>query len=339
MVIKSERRSTFLFCLILVWVFLIFSIYFLVKAFNLKRVDTYSEKSTVEYSVCLNENDYYKEECLSEEKEYLSSLTNEIRVLFNYNRVYIEDTKTDLDYHITSKLRIFSRENNREIYTDERVLTEVKTFKGEKNVYNIQDKTSFSLEEFTQIVNKYVRDYGVNSRAELEVSLSVGQKGSEVNVSSIVLPLMEQTYSIEKNTVEKKADENLTTEMRNYLFISILLFILDIAIVGVSFYRFSRNKKYSAFEREIRRLLTDYDRIIVETKDNCVNYENKEITELDDFMELVDVRDTLEKPILYLKQSEEIRDFIVQDQKVIYRFRMDSNSFENGEVDIENDKH
>ena len=64
-----------------------------------------------------------------------------------------------------------------------------------------------------------------------------------------------------------------------------------------------------------------------------------EITELNDFMELVDVRDTLEKPILYLKQSEEIRDFIVQDQKVIYRFRMDSNSFANGEVDIENDKH
>ena len=335
--IISGRKNTFLFCLILVWIFLLFSIYFLIKAFNLKRVDQYSEKSTVEYSVCLNKNDFYKEECLSEEQEYLSSLTNEIRILFNYNRVYVEDTKSDLNYHIISRLKIYSRENNREIYRDDRELTKLKTFNGDKKVYNVQDNISISLEDFTDVVNKYVRDYGVNSRAELEVLLNVGEKGSEENVASLTIPLMEQTYSIEKNTVEKKADENLTTQMRNYLFVSILLFLMDIVIVIVSYFRFSKNKHVSAFDLEVNRLLTDYDRIIVETKDSNVNYENKEITELDDFMELVDVRDTLEKPILYLKQSEEIRDFVVQDQKVLYRYRMDSKNYISEEVDKKND--
>ena len=330
-IINNERKRTFLFCLVLVWVFLLFSIYFFVKAFNLKRIDLYSEKSTIEYSVCLNKNDFYKEECLSEEKEYLTSLTNEIRVLFNYERVYVEDTKSDLNYHIVSKLRIYSRDNNREIYTDERELTKQKTFKGEKKVYNVQDNTAISLDDFSDVVKKYVSDYGVNSRAELEVSLNVGEKEAETSVAKIVIPLMDQTYSISKTSIDNKADEDIAVEMRNYLFVSILLFILDIVIVGVSFYRFTKERKESPFEREIKRLLSDYDRIIVETKENYISYDNKEITELDDFMELVDVRDTLEKPILYFKQSEEIRDFVVQDQEKIYRFRMDSNNYSGGE--------
>ena len=53
-----------------------------------------------------------------------------------------------------------------------------------------------------------------------------------------------------------------------------------------------------------------------------INYEGKQITELDSFIELIDVRDTLEKPILYIKQDEGVRDFIVQDRDLIYRYRM-----------------
>lgn len=331
-VIKNEKRRTFLFCLVLVWVLLVSSIYFLVRAFNLKKQDLYSEKSTAEYSVCLEKNDFYKEECLSEEKEYLTSLTNEIRILFNYNRVYVENTNNEIEYHIVSKLRIYSKENNREIYTDERELTKTKTYKGEKLVYNIQDNAVINLNDFSDVVNKYVMDYGVNSRADLEVYLNLSEKSGETNVAKIVIPLLEKTYSISKELVDKKADENLAVEMRNYLFISILLFVLDIIIVVVSLIRFTKDNKLSAFEREVNRLLTDYDRIIVESKISKVSYDNKEINELDSFMELVDVRDTLEKPILYVKQSDDVRDFIVQDQDMIYRYRMDRFNYLGGEV-------
>ena len=58
--------------------------------------------------------------------------------------------------------------------------------------------------------------------------------------------------------------------------------------------------------------------------------QQKQITELGSFIELIDVRDTLEKPILYVKQDEGVRDFIVQDRDVVYRYRMMKN-YDGGE--------
>ena len=83
-----------------------------------------------------------------------------------------------------------------------------------------------------------------------------------------------------------------------------------------------KNKNLSEFEQEVNRLLTDYDRVIVETKNDTININKKQITELDDFMELVDVRDTVEKPILYFMVSDDRRDFIVVDGELVYRYKM-----------------
>ena len=63
---------------------------------------------------------------MGEEKEYLKVLTNEIRVMFGYSRVYGKGVDSTIKYHIGSKLIIYNKENNREIYTDEKDLTEVK---------------------------------------------------------------------------------------------------------------------------------------------------------------------------------------------------------------------
>ena len=88
-----------------------------------------------------------------------------------------------------------------------------------------------------------------------------------------------------------------------------------------------KSKGVSEFEQEVQRILIDYDRIIVETKSTNISYEGKEITELDSFMELIDVRDTIEKPILYVEVNADERDFIVQDQNIIYRYKMTTSNF------------
>ena len=78
----------------------------------------------------------------------------------------------------------------------------------------------------------------------------------------------------------------------------------------------------SPFELEVKKLLSDYDRIIVESKGNNYNLNDKQLIELDSFIELVDVRDTLEKPIIYIRKNEYTRDFLVQDNELVYRYRM-----------------
>lgn len=331
-IIKLRKNKVFLFSAVIFVVLLVISFYFFIKAYTTKDSGIYSENSTIEYNVCLLENNYYKDTCLTEDQEYLRALTDEVRATFNYNRFYGNDTKTNIEYRTVAKLIIYNRENNRELYTYEEEITKPKAFKGEKVVHNIQDVVTFKLQNYNDIVNRYVLDYSINAKADVVVSLRIKEGDSEKDVASLTVPLLEQTYSISRNTINNSVDESITINFKNYLFISILLIILDLIFIGITIFRFYKDKKESEFEREIKRLLDDYDRIIVETKSNSIIYEGKELTELDSFMELVDVRDTIEKPILYIKQNEQIRDFIVQDHNQLYRFRMDSNNYKGGEV-------
>jgi len=327
---NKKNRKIFLICIIIAAVLLAFSAYFYIKASSKKEVLIFNEKSTAEYTVCLSENEYYKETCLGEEKEYLKVLTNEIRVMFGYSRVYGKSVDSTIKYHIGSKLIIYNKENNREIYTDEKDLTEVKEYKGEKEVNNIQDMVTIKFDDYAGLVNKYVMDYSINSKAELEVYLLLGEGEEQTKVATVTIPLLEQTYSIAKDLVDNTASENIDEGYKNYLFTSILLIVLDVIFVIVIIIRYFQNSEDDAFEAEVKRILTDYDRIVVETKSNMINLEGKQITELGSFIELIDVRDTLEKPILYVKQDEGVRDFIVQDRDVVYRYRMMKN-YDGGE--------
>ncbi len=327
---NKKNRKIFLICIIIAAVLLAFSAYFYIKASSKKEVLIFNEKSTAEYTVCLSENEYYKETCLGEEKEYLKVLTNEIRVMFGYSRVYGKGVDSTIKYHIGSKLIIYNKENNREIYTDEKDLTEVKEYKGEKEVNNIQDMVTIKFDDYASLVNKYVMDYSINSKAELEVYLLLGEGEEQTKVATVTIPLLEQTYSIAKDLVDNTASENIDEGYKNYLFTSILLIVLDVIFVIVVIIRYFQNSEDDAFEAEVKRILTDYDRIVVETKSNMINLEGKQITELGSFIELIDVRDTLEKPILYVKQDEGVRDFIVQDRDVVYRYRMMKN-YDGGE--------
>ena len=66
-------------------IFAILSLTFLLISFlgynSVKRKKTsLIENSTINYSVCLNENHFYETECVGEENKYISSLTNKIKI-------------------------------------------------------------------------------------------------------------------------------------------------------------------------------------------------------------------------------------------------------------------
>ena len=183
----------------------------------------FSETSTVEYTVCLKENDYYKETCMTEGKEYLQALTDEIRIIFNYNRTYSKDTNADFNYYIKSKLSILNRDNEREIFTEEKKITKEKNYKDKKTINNIQDMVEVKLDEYKQLVDRYIMDYSVNSKANLEIQLVINEDDQEKTVGSIIIPLLERTYSITKNTISNLPDESMSSEFKNYLFVALLL--------------------------------------------------------------------------------------------------------------------
>ena len=317
----KKTKYYYLICGIIGVLLLVMGIVFNYKSHNSGKSALFIEKSSIDYSVCFEENDFYKDLCQSENKEYLSSITNDIRVTFDYNRIYEKATKSDYDYYVGSRLSISYKNNNREIYEEEKVLTDSINYRSDKEVNNVQANVAINYSDYNKIVDDYNQKYAISTGANLEVFLIVKEDGEERRVASISLPLQEQTFSVSKTILEGNVEEKVDNVYKNYMFISFFLFILDIIFIAVLVVRTYKNKDIDEFELEVRRLLTEYDRVIVETKGEQV-IEEKQITDVNNFLELVDVRDTIEKPILYTRDSDDKRTFVVIDEDIVYRYQM-----------------
>ena len=98
-----------------------------------------------------------------------------------------------------------------------------------------------------------------------------------------------------------------------------------VIIITLFLFKYRRkNDDISKYKNELSKLLKNYDRIIVEVKDIGRLFDNKLIIKVDSFLELVDVRDTLDKPILHVKINNIKDGFYVDDGNKIYSFVMKS---------------
>ncbi len=312
------KRRDFLFVIISI-LFLIIGGFFCLKSVDSNKNTPIEEKSKANYTVCLKENNYYNETCLGEGKEYLSSITDTIRINYEYEKTSF--TKSSTEYYIGANLKIYNNENNKEIYNKEYVLKEKQQAGNGKEVINIADSVDIKYDDYNQLVNRYIFDYGVNTTSLLEVYLSVKDGGKDSRVASVNIPINSQTYSISREVLETNLTKSVDESYKTDLILGLLSIVLSIVIIVVIVYRHIQNAKSSNFDLEVNRLLNEYDRVIVETKLEGLDIKGKELIEVNDFMELIDVRDTIEKPIMYFKRNEYVRDFIVLDNNLLYRYR------------------
>lgn len=303
--------------------------------YNKTNAYSYTENSSVGYTVCLKKNDDYKDKCLSDEMEYLSVLTDEIRVNFVYNTTYTRKINAEYKYYVKGVLKIFNSDNNKMLYTKEDILAPDKKIKIDGEVVSIGQDAIVVFDTFNSLVNKYKSRYALSSNATLDVGLYVKditggdtENAPEKKVSSIVIPLSSQTYSILKDEVT--ANTITIVDKKNNVFgiASIGTSIAAVLCVLAFIYELMNKKGDSQYEVEVNRILSEYDRIIVEATESSINFEGKNIIEASSFLELVDVRDTVEKPIIHIKKNEKECEFLVQDESTVYRYVMNEKDFD-----------
>ena len=86
--------------------------------------------------------------------------------------------------------------------------------------------------------------------------------------------------------------------------------------------------KITNLKEKINKILKEYDELIVMTKDGYEITENKTILKVSSFKELLDARNTLNKPIIYTKINNVKSEFVVEDESVIYKYIMKEADFE-----------
>ena len=87
--------------------------------------------------------------------------------------------------------------------------------------------------------------------------------------------------------------------------------------------------KRNEYQTKLAYILREYDRLIVIARNGFVTTREKSITKVENFDELMDARNTLNKPIIYCKINDIKSEFIVEDDERIYKYVMKESDFTN----------
>ena len=155
---------------------------------------------------------------------------------------------------------------------------------------------------------------------------------------SLNIPLTQQMINISMNYKETNnsnnakiyKDFNISNKVLFAFSILSLIGALIYAVLLVSFLNKTRVKK-SPYDTMLSKILREYDRVIVNSRKPITI--TGEIIELSSFNELLDVRDNLEKPIIFKEiQRGQKSIFVVKNGDETYRYVLKLADLEKGNL-------
>lgn len=333
---KLNNRPYFSFearvILMLLGIFTLFAIscFFIIKTikYGTNEIVSYDEVSKVNYHVCLNENTIYQDSCLAENMQYVSSIVHNIATSFKYNVDFSENINYDISYNVVGALEIYDiNDPTKLLLKQEETLLRKTKLTDESNNININADVDINYAKYNNIVEEYKKRYNLDLVANLKVILYVNDLKENRNVAYITIPLGKQTFNISKNNISnlnQKVKIIVNSWNKNTIFYGsiatlILLFSL-ILLYKMTHLVWKVTNNRNKYQAKLSQILREYDRIIVVARDGYESNVTKKIIKVESFDELLDARETLEKPIIYSKVNPVKSEFIVEDDEKLYKY-------------------
>jgi len=312
----------------------------ILQAMNYGKTETisYSENSAISYKVCVSSVDYYPNTCLNEGLEYVTAITDKITTNFKYEADFSGNINYDLSYHVAIVTRIFDSANSKKVlYKDEELLVDKRPIKVNNKKAIVDEDVDIDYRKINNFVLTRVNEYatyGVNSSASLEVVLYLDEPKETRKVSSAVISLGKPTFGLIKNVLSNSSKE-IEIENNHWNYYNIICAVVGSLLIIVALlilFRLTKlvlkvTSKKNEYQSTLARILRDYDRLIVVARNGFVTNRDKAITKVDSFEELLDARNTLNRPIIYSKINEVKSEFIVEDDDRIYKYVMKEADF------------
>lgn len=321
--------------LIIIGLLLVYTYYTLSKG---KEIE-YRENSNIDYSVCLKENQFYDNKCVSKGNQYVASLIDYIPANFNYRLDFLNSgVEYVYNYSIIAEFNVLDNENDKVLYTKEEVLyvSDDKTSNGGINInYNL----NIDYNKYNNLLNNFISVYDLNqTKNTLKVSMDVNVKNkdnqnidfSQVNASkatSITIPLTTKTVNIDISgtTLNTDNDKIVIKPDRSYaliLVIGITLLATGVITIVLFSYLIKKNKTVrEIYEERIKKITLAYDSYIQKiTGDYPIGA--SQICKVSTFRDMIEIKESSEKPLLMLENKEKTGTFflIPVGEGVIYTY-------------------
>ena len=320
-----------------------FCIFFVNKSFDYRypKVVNFNVNSSIDYKVKVKPNEFYENEYLDKNMIYVASLIDKINLDFNYVFTIDEASSLDFDYQIKADLIIANERRTTNYFKKTYVLSDSKhkEMNNDKK-YNLKETIEIDYDYYNRLANDFKTSYGIDTSSYLNVYLEVNKTSTDnilkINdkaTSAIDIPLSERSIEIKfdsKDTVAMKqaiADEEIIFHSK-ILVMEIILFIFSCIFISKIIKLLSLLvKKKNAYDVFLKKILKEYDRLIVETTTGIDK--NSNIIKIEKFNELLDVRDNLKLPIMYYNiVSHQKCYFYIKNKEDIYLMYLKASDME-----------
>lgn len=322
------------------------SIFIIIDSININFKNNnsiiYKKNNNIDYKVYLKENDYFEEDYLEKDGQYISSIINNIKVnmkysfqasnKFNYTYKYKIVGQLVVNHNQDDKLesQIFSKDY---IFNDEKVISH-----NDSNEFDINEVFDINYQEFDQYIKVFKSNYALSVSALLKVKMYIEIEGYSDNVTNgyhdsdileLDIPIAEPT--IELSTANTEVDnqgiinglkqgviKNRVTFTFGIIFLVISLLVLISEIYDIYFHSYHQN----SFIRTVNKILKMYDNVIVNSK-TPLNLDNMKIINVSSFEELLDAEEELRIPIIYneIEYNKKVTFTIINnDQAWVYTY-------------------
>lgn len=302
----------------------------------------YEVNSDVDYKVFLKDNDMYESHYLGRDMKYIANLIDYIDFDFKYNVTATDITKYDYSYYFEAYVNVYDKDKN--LYEKTYKLTEPKKVKENEYSLNINENVQIKYSEYNDMIREFKKNYSLTSDSKLEVRMIVqtdmgydkfektNHKLTDVVIASF--PLTEQlvNISVDTNSVSKQdvINESSNHSFLNYayLFVAFSMSIIEVFVIIEVFKYLYKLRPYNyEFIKYINEILKKYDRYIVNVK-RLPNLSKSTIVDVTTIEEIVDARDSLQRPILYYTDSNRNKCvFIIINGTEAYRYTLIQSEF------------
>ena len=301
----------------------------------------YNEVGNIDYKVFLKENNYYKEQYLGKDMQYVASIIKDIVPTFTYEMHSEEKMEYTYNYKVSADLIISDpNDNNKVLYKRPSLLVKDTKEKVTGGSFRVDQEVSINYDEYNNYVNAFKKEYALSVNSKLVLTFNIDVTGKSPALKEdfkkssklvIAIPMSEQTINIGIDTSDIN---NSGTLERNYmsqikkpvaLVLGIIVGLLSLALLYIVIYNFLTNRsKTDVYKATIKSILREYDRAIVSSKTADTIDESKyNVIEVPRIEELLDAHDSTGKPILYNEDTEnDISTFIIVSDEILYKYRV-----------------
>ena len=305
----------------------------------------YQQSGSALYHAYLNENEYYEEERLNGSHAYISSLIHHMDVDFRYqSQMAAADVTYQYQYRVDVQLVIEDTKTKAAIYNPTETILgpTTKTYMGQNLL--LTPSVDIDYVAYNQKAKDFIEKYRLTSiTSYLNVTMYVDVVGMSEQFAAdnggqysiqVQIPLAQNVLKPQISSSIPTGPQKILSnpnEGRNvFMVLAIIFGVLDAGAIGVlTVYTLKTRDAHVDYDRKVQKIVNNY-KSFIQKINNSFDRTGYQILEISTFNELLEIRDTLQLPILmHENEDKTCATFMIPvDSRLLYVFEIKVDNYD-----------